>query len=99
MIIYYNHHYQAKLKRFIFRRKNDWMAWLIGIDLEEDSKGDIHVYPVYRAIHIHQEPNRLIIEIPLFNKGLVILFEDFRIRIALLDPAIPHHSDVGNNHQ
>lgn len=96
MIIYHNRHIKAKLSRFVLRRNQDWMVHLIGIDLEEDAKGDIRVYPVYRAIHFQKEPDRLIIEIPIFNKGLVILLQDFHIRIALLEPAFPDNSDVGN---
>lgn len=96
MIIYHHRQCKGKLKRFIFRRNNDWMAFLIGINLEEDTQGVIQIYPVYRAIHFIKEPNCLLIEIPLFNKGLVIIFEKFNIRFALLDADFPEISDVGN---
>jgi len=85
MKIYHNSQYKSRLRWFVFKNKGDWLNFLIGINLEEDEHGDIHIYPVYRGVRFVRMPDCQLIEIPLFQKGLLIILEKWRLRILLLD--------------
>lgn len=85
MKIYHNSQYKSKLRMFVFKNNGGWLNFLIGVNLEEDQQGDIHIYPVYRGVRLVRMPDCQLIEIPIFQKGLLIVMEKWRLRILLLD--------------
>lgn len=97
MRIYHNSQFTSELRGFVFKNQGDLLNLLIGINLQEDEQGNIHVYPVYRGIRFVRFPDCHLIEIPLFQKSLIIVFEKWRIRMMLLKASNLVDSDVGNH--
>lgn len=97
MKIYHNSQLTSKLRGFVFKNQGDWINLLIGINLQEDEQGNIHVYPVYRGIRFISLSDCQVIEIPLFQKSLVIALEKWRLRVMMLKASDLVDSDVGNH--
>lgn len=96
MKIYHNAQFLSRLKRFVFKNNGDWLNTLIGINLTESERGELHIYPVYRSLRFVRFPDFLLIEIPLAKKGLVFLIKKFRIEFFVLDAESLDFSDIGN---
>jgi len=85
MNIYHNSRFVAALKWFIPHRNGAWLNRLIGIDLQEDHQGDINIFPVYRSFQIRRFEEGVIIEVPIFNKQLLILIDEKGIHCKLIE--------------
>ena len=95
MKIYLNSKYLSKLKNFQLRQGNNFLCRLIGVSLEEDGKGTLDVYPVYRAIGIHNHPGQVILSFPWFQKEILISFSGRGIETLVVPADRLQPSDVG----
>ena len=85
MKIYHNSRIIAVLRRFILNIGGDWLNRLVGINLQEDTHGDINVYPVYRSFRIRKLDRGLLVEIPWYQKQLIILLGFEGIHFTLVE--------------
>lgn len=97
MKIFHNSQYLSKLRPFVLKNKENFLNFLIGINLDEDENGDIHLYPVYRCLRIFKLNEALLIEIPLFKKGLLVVLEKYHIKILLLSASNLEFTGNKNN--
>ena len=95
MKIYHNSKFLGILKRFIPHRKGDWLNRLIGINLQEDHQGDINVYPVYRSLQIRRDQKGVFVQIPVFNKHFIVLFDASGVHGRIIEISQLQLSDAG----
>ena len=95
MNIYHNSQFLSKLKNFVLKQDNQFVCRLIGIALEEDARGAIEVYPVYRSIGIHHYPGQLILSLPWFKKELLVSLSRRGVETITADADQLRRSDAG----
>ena len=99
MKIYYNSQFVSELKRFVIMNQGNWMSSLIGVNLKEDTQGNLHIFPVYRGIRLVRLHDCTLLEIPFFQKRLIFALDKWWLKIMLIGADKLEISDIGNSEE
>lgn len=90
MQVYQDLHPLSRLKRFFLYKDKGLFVYLTGINIEQDPRGNIHIYPVYRPLLAWQTMGgQFVLEFSVGKKSLVLSLSARGIEIGLQIPEFP----------